>query len=115
GEAVAVTSLLISRQWKYARPEHRCGQGELAVRHSAGTFGVPWPLAQGIRYAALLSAARSFSSASLERDVFRTRGLYCLISGSTLSSVTLLSSTKSAEDPSGIVAPSFLMKSSGMP
>jgi hypothetical protein len=38
-------------------------------------------------------------SASFESDVFRTLGLYGSISGRTLSSVTLLTSTKSATIP----------------
>jgi hypothetical protein len=66
-------------------------------------------------YATLLSAAFSLASASLESELFRTRGLKGSISGSTLSSVTLLNSTKSADEPAGIVSPSFRMKSSLMP
>jgi hypothetical protein len=52
---------------------------------------------------ALLRAAFNLASASLESEVFNMRGLYGSISASTLSSVTLLKSTKRAEDPSGIV------------
>jgi hypothetical protein len=39
--------------------------------------------------AALLSAAFSLASSSLESDVFNIRGLYASISANTLSSVTL--------------------------
>src|SRR5215470_8359328 len=67
------------------------------------------------RHAILLNAAFNLASASFESEVFRTRGLYCSISGRTLSSVTLLTSTKSADDPDGIVLASFLIKSSLMP
>src|SRR5215813_4411582 len=67
------------------------------------------------RYAILLNAAFNLASASFESEVFKTLGLYGSISGRTLSSVTLLTSTKSADDPGGIVLPSFFIKSSLMP
>jgi hypothetical protein len=72
--------------------------------------------AGGMRHdASLLSAAFNLDSSSLESDVFSTRGLYGSISGNTLSSVTLLNKTKSAELSAGIISPSFLMTSSFMP
>jgi hypothetical protein len=51
----------------------------------------------------LLSAAFNLVSSLLDSDVFSTRGLYGSTSGSTLSSVTLLTNTNR-----GIVSPSFL-------